>query len=652
MGTTSSSINRYLKPSATASLSWVRNNHSYRFGGEVRTEGYFRETYTGTAGAYAFSASQTSLPSTAGQNLGGGSVGFSYASFLLGLVNSVTAAQPAFPRVGHHTIGVYAQDSWKVTRRLTLDYGLRYDYQSYLKEQYGRGASFSAAVPNAAFGNLPGTPVFEGTGAGRCNCDLAKNYPYALAPRLGVAYQVSPKTVLRGGLGVVYSATNIGGVGTALGLADASVTLGAGTAGVNQPVTTLSAGNPLNPVWPNYDPSKFPAGSALVSVDPSTGRPARQVMWSFGVQRELTPNLLVEASYVANRGVWWQGNSLNSINGLTVDRLKSYGLDINNSADRALLTSAVNSTTAVSRGFNKLPFPGFTATQTVAQSLRPFPQYGTIASLWAPIGNTWYDSLQTKVTKRFSHGLDFVQVFTWAKQLTLGAECEACGPIAVDNISAAVTDPSRRNVNKQISGFDQPLIATFAVSYRIPRLHAGRMLSYGLGNWQVGVVGTYASGRPIRTPLAQNRLNTMLLGSTSNSTRIPGEPLFTKDLNCHCFDPGKTFVLNQSAWSDPPAGQFGTAASYYSDYRYQRQPQESASLSRLFRVKEGVNLEIRAEFTNIFNRLRVPNPTGANALATPVTDSNGYTLSGFGSINTLSPATGQRTGTLLARVRF
>jgi hypothetical protein len=270
----------------------------------------------------------------------------------------------------------------------------------------------------------------------------------------------------------------------------------------------------------------------------------------------------------------------------------------------------------------------------------------------APIGFTWYDSLQTKVTKRFSRGLDFVHVLTWSKQLTLGAECEACGPIAVDNISAAVTDPTRRNVNKQISGFDQPLITTFAVSYTIPQLHAGRMLSYALGNWRVGIVGTYASGRPIRTPLAQNRLNTMLLGSTSNSTHIPGVPLFTKDLNCHCFDPGKTFVLNKDAWSDPPAGQFGTAASYYSDYRYQRQPQESASVSRLFRVKEGVSFELRAEFTNIFNRLRVPNPTGANALATQVTDANGYTLSGFGRIDTLSPATGQRTGTILARLRF
>ena len=652
MGTGSSSVNRFLKPSATASLSWVRNNHSYRFGGEFRAEGYFRETYSATAGAYAFSRSQTSLPSTSGQNLGGGAVGFPYASFLLGLVNSVTAAQPAFPRVGRHMLGVYAQDTWKVTRTLTLDYGLRYDYQSYLKEQYGRAASFSATTPNPTFGNMLGAPAFEGKGPGRCNCEFAKNYPYAFSPRLGFAYQLTPNTVLRGGIGVVYSATNMGGVGTALGLADSSVTLAAGTAGVDLPVTTLSLGNPLNPVWPSYDPGTFPAGSALVSIDQNAGRPARQVMWSLGLQRQLTRNLLVEAAYVANRGVWWQANGLNNINGLTNERLKSFGLDIANAADRTLLTSAVNSTIAANRGFNKVPFPGFIPTQTVAQSLRPFPQYGAINSLWSPLGNTWYDSLQTKVTKRLSAGLDVIQVFTWSKQLTLGAECEACGPVATENITAAVTDRSRRDVNKQLSGFDQPLIATFAVNYTIPRLRAAGIMSSILGNWQIGVVATYASGRPIRVPLSQNRLGTQLLGATSNATRIPGVPLFTNDLNCHCFDPGKTFVLNKDAWADPPAGQFGTAASYYSDYRYQRQPQESASLARLFRLKEGLSLQIRAEFTNIFNRLRVPNPTATNALATPLFDPNGYTLSGFGRIDTLSPAGGPRTGTILARLRF
>jgi hypothetical protein len=93
-------------------------------------------------------------------------------------------------------------------------------------------------------------------------------------------------------------------------------------------------------------------------------------------------------------------------------------------------------------------------------------------------------------------------------------------------------------------------------------------------------------------------------------------------------------------------------ASYYSDYRYQRQPQESASLARLFQIKEGVSLQIRAEFSNIFNRLRVPKPTSANALATQLYDKNGYTLSGFGRIDTLSPAVGQRTGTILMRLRF
>jgi len=147
-------------------------------------------------------------------------------------------------------------------------------------------------------------------------------------------------------------------------------------------------------------------------------------------------------------------------------------------------------------------------------------------------------------------------------------------------------------------------------------------------------------------------LSSMLFGSSPNATRVPGVALFNEDLNCHCFDPGKTFVLNSNAWTDPPAGQFGTAASYYSDYRQQRHPMENASLTRAFQIKEGVRLEFRAEFTNVFNRLQVPAPTATNALATPVVQANGYTVSGFGRINTLAPGSGQRTGTLLARIRF
>src|SRR5205085_5107951 len=102
--------------------------------------------------------------------------------------------------------GVYAQDSWKITRRLTFDYGLRYDYSTFLQEQYGRAPFFSPSTVNPKAGLLGGT-VFDGHGTGRCDCYVAGNYPFAVAPRLGLAYQITPKTVFRAGFGIVYSGT-------------------------------------------------------------------------------------------------------------------------------------------------------------------------------------------------------------------------------------------------------------------------------------------------------------------------------------------------------------------------------------------------------------------------------------------------------------
>ena len=111
----------------------------------------------------------------------------------------------------------------------------------------------------------------------------------------------------------------------------------------------------------------------------------------------------------------------------------------------------------------------------------------------------------------------------------------------------------------------------------------------------------YGSGLPIVVPTANNALTSVLSRSTY-ANRVPGQPLFLQDLNCHCFDPTKTLVLNPAAWVNPPAGQFGTSTAYYNDYRQQRRPVENMSLGRIFRIKERSSLQIRAEFTNIFNR--------------------------------------------------
>src|SRR5207244_9242360 len=129
------------------------------------------------------------------------------ASYHIGAVSSLRIAPPNTIRLDKHHLGFFDQASWKVTRKLTLDYGLRYDYSTYLREQHGRLAQFSPTTPNPAAGGLPGAVIFEGSGPGRCNCSFAKNYPWAFGPRLGAAYQFAPKTVLRVGFGIVYSGT-------------------------------------------------------------------------------------------------------------------------------------------------------------------------------------------------------------------------------------------------------------------------------------------------------------------------------------------------------------------------------------------------------------------------------------------------------------
>jgi outer membrane receptor protein involved in Fe transport len=182
------------KPTANASLTWVRKNHAYKIGTELRFEG--NPTYLNwpANGSFNFSAIETGLPSTEGQNLKGGYVGFPYASFLMGRVNNGQIGPKSEPRVGKGAYALFVQDSWKATHKLTIDYGLRWDYQTYLKEQYGRVGSISADVPNPAVGNIPGGVVFEPTYG-----PFARNYKYAFQPRLGIAYRITEKTVLRAG---------------------------------------------------------------------------------------------------------------------------------------------------------------------------------------------------------------------------------------------------------------------------------------------------------------------------------------------------------------------------------------------------------------------------------------------------------------------
>ena len=660
-------------PSFNANLTWVKNNHTYKFGSEVRIEGYPVHSKANTSGSYVFGPEQTSLPYLNGTSLQGQVTGFGYASFLLGDVKQISIANPVDPRLGKHEIAWYAQDSWKVTRRITFDYGVRYDFSTYLREEHGRDPFFSPSTPNPALGGIPGAVVFDGDGPGHCNCSLAKNYPWGFAPRLGLAYQITPKTVFRAGFGIVYGSTESNNNASG-GLAGSSNTQTA--APVYAAVTTLSIGIPASfnpPPWPNLNPGQFnttpnPVPIGQPFLDPNAGRPPRQYQWSVGFQREIFQNLALDVYYVGNRGIWWQSPVLNNINATSPARIAAAGLDLNNPSDVALLTQPLNSPAVIARGLNKVPYAGFPLTQTLAQSLRPFPQFangpnGGILTYWAPLGDTWYNALQVKATKRFSHGLTFLSTFTWSKTMDNGVEIGEPNPGSTGN--AVVNNVFNRGVNKYLSAYDQPFLFNISATYVTPKLSGNKVLSWLARDWTYGAFLQYASGFPILAPYANNNLGQILFNTFNTGTglstgtfanRVAGKPLFTVDPNCHCYDPNKTFLLNPDAWADPAPGQFGSGAAYYSDYRQQRRPSENMNLGRTWRFKESMSLNIRFELTNVFNRSYWGNPAATNAKAPQNRAPSGNALSGFGFMNTITPGfTGAlvpRNGTLIARFSF
>lgn len=623
-------------PTGNITLTWVKDNHTYKFGSEVRPQGFVGHILNSTNGNYAFSAAQTGQPYLQATAVGGISVGFPYASFLLGSVGSGSLAYPSDVRTGKDQWSFYGQDTWKIRRNLTLDYGLRWDYATTPTEQYGRLPSLDAGLANPTAGGHPGATVFEAT----CNCQFGKNYKGAVQPRIGLAYQINQKTVLRAGFGLAYNTTGSAGFGNAAH---------------NNPFTapafgieamTLQTGVPatfLTP-WPNFSPGVFPAAGnpgALAGppsvIDQNAGRPPRQYQWSIGLQRELFRNLVVEASYVGNRGIWWPSTQLN-YNALEDSRLAAYGLSRNNAADLAILRAPLNSA-AAARFQNRLPYGSFPATATVAQSLRPFPQFASgLTPTWAPVGNTWYDSLQVKVTKRLSQGLDFSYNFTWAKELQRGTD----GP---------TNDVFNRAINKTFTGFSRPLVSVLAVNYRVPTLSTYKPVSWVLRDWTLGTVLQYASGFPIAAPTSNNRMGTVNFQGNTYFNRVAGQPLFLKDLNCHCVDPRKDLVLNPAAWTDAADGQFSTSAAFYNDYRQQRRPSESLSLARTFRFAERFNLMLRGEFSNVFNRTQMTNASSTNAAAATTT-SNGVLTGGFGFINPATVDSPPRQGTIVARLSF
>ena len=460
--------------SGLPTLSWVHGNHTYKIGVEYKYDTTNYSSFTNLSPSYGFSSSETSQP-LYGQVLPTGTgIGSAWASFLLGDYDSVSAGngQELFYR--RTSWALFLQDSWKVTRKLTLDYGLRWDLQQPLAELHSRMASFSPTTPNPNANGLLGGVIYAGSGPGRCNCQFAPYYPYAVAPRLGGAYQINAKTVIRGGWGFSY------GPLVAL-LTDPSAS---GT-GFNT-VTIPSPGNGVGAGFLSQPLVLQPAGSLRRHLRSGLERGSRRRHPERSrpggpQQRTAFPRAISGTSRCSARSSetwWWKrlssattavweangssqgfynasvGNLIN-YDAVSPATLAAYGLgDLTDPNVRSLLSSTIGSAAAVAAGF-KLPYANFPSTASVLQSLRPFPQYSSIGQFQAPLGDSWYDSLQTKVVKRFSHGLTASMTYTFSK--------------ALDSTTNAGSIYDRASF-KGLAVNDYPHLFSISVDYTVPAI--------------------------------------------------------------------------------------------------------------------------------------------------------------------------------------
>jgi hypothetical protein len=598
-------------------VSWVRGNHTLKFGGDARWMQTNGADFVRSQGRFNFSSFETAFPTAAGRV----NTGDAFASFLLGVVDSgrynVLAVVPGNR---YRYLAGFVQDDWRATRRLTLNLGLRYDIFFPRTERFDNLSGFDPDLPNPAAGNRPGAIAFLGEGTGRNGrSSFADTYHRNFGPRLGFAFNLMDRTVLRGGYGIYYAQGN-----ATAGLRS-SQTFSYGFNASPSPASTNTGVTPAFN-WDGGFPQDFvppPIISPTVAnnqevhyIAPGDGRPPYYQNWTFGVQHELPGSVLLDVAYVGNKGTRLGAGYMNWNE---VDpRYLSLG---------ALLTQPVTSAAAQAAGI-PLPWSGFTG--SVQQALRPFPQYQGIVNRSAPAGNSTYHSLQAKTEKRMSFGLTYLVAYTWSKAISDTNIQAGGGPAAQTYYN--------RSLEKGITTDDVPHALAVSYLYELPFgpgkkfLNTGGVVGKIAGGWTFTGIHQYQVGKPI--VLSMNNTLPLFNGGLRPNV-VAGAQLQTDVAD---FDPAINSRIASGAFTAPAPFTFGTAARSYTGLRTFPLLDESFGLIKRTPLTEKATLTFRAEFFNAFNRTVFGMPQG------------NFSNAQFGRVS--SQANNPRQGQLALRLEF
>jgi hypothetical protein len=523
------------------SLSWFHGRHAVKFGAEYRAGANDEIRDRGSAGNFTISPLITDLPGSSS------TTGNSLASFLLGEVNaaSIQVSDKIPSRASY--LALYVQDDWRISDRLTLNAGLRWEVEYPRKVVGNKMNSFDPLAINPVSGT-PGVVTFAGVD-GTPERAFATDYNN-FGPRLGFAYRLPGKgdTVIRGGGGFFYGPTVSNTIGDVASLGFSTSASYSVAQAEAQSALQLRNGFPpatRQPLTPGFGavPVGQKVNTSVAFFNPKQVAPI-SYQYNFGIQREVARDVLVEVGYIANVSHHLTANDLSL-----------------NQVPPQLMTSGA------------------------AQLVRPFPQFNNVTWINPSIGNSTYHGGFIRTEKRMSNGLSFLAHYTFSKFIDDVEASQEFGS------TGSYMDAYNRRLDKALSGSDVPHRLVVMLLYEIPKFKSNRLVNGALGGWKVGLLETAESGPAFTVITTANTTNAFPAGSL--------RPNLLRDasLSTDQRTVGKWF--DTSAFANPAPLTFGNSPR--SGLRGAPVVTTDATIEKSFFITERWKFDIRGELYNLFN---------------------------------------------------
>ena len=623
-------------------VQWIRGKHAVTVGFQLqRMQANEKERTYGSLATFNFSNNQTAGFNAAGTLLT--TTGNSYASYLLGALNSAGLTEDFVVGTGGRFRGYawWLQDDYKITRKLTLNLGLRYDLAEPYKEVRDRWSGMNADLPNPAAGGRPGAIEFIGFGDNSCKCRTPiAQYYRMVGPRLGLAYNIASRTVVRASYGIMY--TRRGAVGGRGGARNGTGLLGFSASPSFPSLDTFSPGFYWDGGVPAYQKAPFfdpglnagftttrPSGGGVTFGDPTIGgRPPRYQNWSLGFQHAITATTTAGASYVGSNGHNLGGGG----RGIYSNQINPRYLALGNLLQARATTANIAAARAMFPEI-AVPFSNFAANlptansnATIAQMLRPYPQYSSVGDVWGDVANSKYNSLQVTLTQRRWQGLTLNWNYTFARVMDDTAGARSAYNWVTEKAVAT------QDINHIVNG-------TFV--YQLPfGSQANPVVRHLVRGWQISGITQFSTGQP--------------LGAIGAACNLPNAGGCYADYNRGFSGPARIngdygtgdilgaappSFIDRNAFASPAAFNYGdTPRTLAFGLRGTHRVNQDLSLRREFKIREALRFSIQADAINAFNLVYFG---GINT---------GITNASFGRVS--SQSNSPRTVQLAARVEF